>query len=149
MYPSDSQNSAFTVQNDHRADFQESGFTSHDRGWRRLIGSPKLQIIFHKRATKCRSLLQKMTYKDKVSYESSPPCVNISNMYSSDSQNSAFTTLNDYRANFEEFGFSVYKSDAALHVSICVCVCVCVCVCFYSVDHIDNSAPFVYSPSHQ
>ena len=42
-------------------------------GWRRLIGSPKLQIIFHKRATKYRSLLWKMTYKDKGSYESSPP----------------------------------------------------------------------------
>jgi len=43
-------------------------------GWRRLIGSPKLQILFHKTATKYRSLLQKMTYKDKGSYESSPPC---------------------------------------------------------------------------
>ena len=43
-------------------------------GWRRLIGSPKLQIIFHKRATKYRSLLRKMTYKDKGSYDSSPPC---------------------------------------------------------------------------
>ena len=43
-------------------------------GWRRLIGSPKLHIIFHKRATKCRSLLRKMTYKDEGSYESSPPC---------------------------------------------------------------------------
>jgi len=43
-------------------------------GWRRLIGSPKLQIISHKRATKYRSLLQKMTYEDKGSYESSPPC---------------------------------------------------------------------------
>ena len=45
-----------------------------DTGWRRLIGSPKLQIIFHKRATKYRSLLRKMTYQDKGSYESSPPC---------------------------------------------------------------------------
>ena len=57
-------------------------------GWRKLIGSPKLQIIFHKRATKYRSLLRKMTYnhkgsyessqmtyKDKGSYESSPPCI--------------------------------------------------------------------------
>ena len=44
-------------------------------GWRRLIGSPKLQIIFHKRATKYRSLLWKMTYEDKGSYESSPPCI--------------------------------------------------------------------------
>ena len=43
-------------------------------GWRRLIGSPKLQIIFHKRGTKYRSLLRKMTYKDKGSYGSSPPC---------------------------------------------------------------------------
>jgi len=43
-------------------------------GWRRLTGSPKLQIIFHKRATKYRSLLRKMTYKDKGSYESSQPC---------------------------------------------------------------------------
>jgi len=47
-------------------------------GWRRLIGSPKLQIIFHKRATKYRSLLRKMTYKDKGSYESSPPCIHLS-----------------------------------------------------------------------
>jgi len=40
--------------------------------WRRLIGSPKLQIIFHKRAIKYRSLLREMTYEDKGSYESSP-----------------------------------------------------------------------------
>ena len=46
----------------------------HDTGWRRLRGSPTLQIIFHKRAIKYRSLLQEMTYKDKGSYESSPPC---------------------------------------------------------------------------
>ena len=44
-------------------------------GWRRLIGSPKLQIIFHRNATKYRSLLRKMTCKDKGSYESSPPCI--------------------------------------------------------------------------
>jgi len=46
-------------------------------GWRRLIGSPKLQINFFKRATKHRSLLRKRTYKDKGSYESSPPCMNV------------------------------------------------------------------------
>ena len=48
--------------------------TENAAGWRRLIGCPKLQIIFYKRATKYRSLLRKMTYKDKGSYESSPPC---------------------------------------------------------------------------
>ena len=37
----------------------------------------KLQIIFHKRATKYRSLLRKMTYKDKGSNESSPHCTHI------------------------------------------------------------------------
>jgi len=47
---------------------------AHCTGWQRLIGSPKLQIMFHKIATKFRSLLRKMTYKDKGSYESSPPC---------------------------------------------------------------------------
>ena len=49
---------------------------SRRTGWRRLIGSPNLQIIFHKRVTKYRSLLRKMTFKDKGSYESSPPCTN-------------------------------------------------------------------------
>jgi len=51
--------------------------TQTHTGWRRLIGTPKLQIIFHKRATKYRSLLRKMTYKDKGSYESSPPYTKI------------------------------------------------------------------------
>jgi len=36
-----------------------------DTGWRRLLGSPKLQIIFHKRATKYSSLLRRMTYKER------------------------------------------------------------------------------------
>ena len=49
--------------------------SSTPTGWRRLIGSPKLQVIFHRRATKHRSHLRKMTYKDKGSYESSPPCI--------------------------------------------------------------------------
>jgi len=46
-------------------------------GWRRLIGSRKVQIIFHKRATKYRSLLRWMTCKDKGSYETSPPCIEV------------------------------------------------------------------------
>ena len=50
-------------------------------GWRRLVGSPKLQMIFHKRATEYRSLLRKMTYKGKGSYESSPPCTEVVSSY--------------------------------------------------------------------
>jgi len=35
----------------------------------------KLQVIFRKRATNYRTLLQKMTYEDTASYGSSPPCI--------------------------------------------------------------------------
>jgi len=47
-------------------------------GWRRLIGCLKLQVIFHKRAHNHRAHLQKMTYKDKASYDSTPPCIHLS-----------------------------------------------------------------------
>ena len=43
-------------------------------GWQRPIGCLKLQVIFRKRAKKYRALLWKMTYKDKASYDSTPPC---------------------------------------------------------------------------
>ena len=43
-------------------------------GWRRLIGCLKLRVIFRKRATNYRVLLRKITYQDKASYASSPPC---------------------------------------------------------------------------
>ena len=45
-----------------------------DTGWRRPIGCLKLQVIFRKRATNYRALLRKITYKDKASYDSTPPC---------------------------------------------------------------------------
>ena len=63
---------------------------SDTTGWWRLIGSPKLQIIFHKRAIKYRSLLQNMTYKDKGSYESSPPCITDSLVLNSDTNTFVF-----------------------------------------------------------
>ena len=43
-------------------------------GWRRPIGCLKLQIIFRKRATKYVALLRKMTYREKTSCGSLPPC---------------------------------------------------------------------------
>ena len=43
--------------------------------WRRLIGCLKLQVIFRKRATNSRALLRKMTYEDKASCDSTPPCM--------------------------------------------------------------------------
>jgi len=43
-------------------------------GWRRCIRSLKLQISFRKRTTNYRAVLREMTSKDKVSYDSTPPC---------------------------------------------------------------------------
>jgi len=43
--------------------------------WPRPIGCLKLQVIIRKRATIYRALLWKMTYEDKASYGSSPPCI--------------------------------------------------------------------------
>jgi len=63
-----------TCYNAHTHTHKTHNTHTYSTGWRRLIGSPKLQIIFHKRATKYRSLLWKTTCKDKGSYESSPPC---------------------------------------------------------------------------
>jgi len=37
----------------------------------------KLQVIFRKRATNYRALLQKMIYKDKASHGSLPPCTRV------------------------------------------------------------------------
>ena len=42
--------------------------------WRRRIGYFKLQVIFRKKAIDYRALLRKMTYKDKASCDSTPPC---------------------------------------------------------------------------
>ena len=45
--------------------------------WRRCIECLNLQFSFRKTATIYRALLQKMTYKDRTSYASSPPCRTI------------------------------------------------------------------------
>ena len=44
-------------------------------GWRRPIKCLKLQVIFRQKATNYGALSRKMTYEDRASYESSPPCV--------------------------------------------------------------------------
>jgi len=47
----------------------------NNTGWRRPIGCLKLQVIFRKRTTNSRALLRKVTYEDKASYDSTPPCI--------------------------------------------------------------------------
>jgi len=41
----------------------------------RVAKTCKLQVIFRRRATNYTALLQKMTYQDKASYDSTPPCM--------------------------------------------------------------------------
>jgi len=48
------------------------------QGGARGIGCLKLQIIFRKRASMYRVLLRKMTCRDKTSYDSTPPCKELS-----------------------------------------------------------------------
>ena len=58
-----------------------------------------MQIIFQKRATKYRSLLRKITYKDKGSYESSPPHTRAKQTFQNFSKSPLATTFilcNDY-----------------------------------------------------
>jgi len=90
-------------------------FIHQATGWRRLMGSLKLQIIFHKKATKYRSLLWKMTYKDKGSYESSPP----------------FPILHSHTSPYNP-SCRTYMHISIMHIQmqfVCVYICIYVHVC--------------------
>jgi len=65
--------------------------TARDTGWRRPIGRLKLEVIFRKRATNYRALLRTLTYTDKASYGSSPPCTDYTWLFGTFS--SSFTPL--------------------------------------------------------
>ena len=55
---------------------------AHATGWRRPMECLKLHVIFRKRATNYRALLRKMSYKNKASCESMPPCNTASHVQS-------------------------------------------------------------------
>jgi len=83
-------------------------------GWRRLGGCLNLQVIFCKRATNYRALLWKMTYEDKASYDSTPPCTRLS---------------------------ASLTPCVCVCVCVCVCACVCVwmCVCVCAYIHVSDT----------
>ena len=58
----------------HWVNVQSSHLLMASTERRRPIGFLKLQVIFRKRAMNYRALLRKITYRDKASYGSSPPC---------------------------------------------------------------------------
>jgi len=51
--------------------------------WRRCKGCLKLHVISRKKSTNYRALSRKMTYKEKASYDSTPPCsgLTFANVY--------------------------------------------------------------------
>jgi len=92
-------------------------------GWRRLIGSPNLQIIFLKRSIKYKSLLRKMTYKDKGSYESSPPCICIDVCQYTGTKRGDMMHL--------EFVYIHICVFMCVFMYSCVYLCIHVCICFF------------------
>jgi len=91
-------------------------------GWRKLIGSPKLQIIFHKRATKYRSLSREMTYKNKGSYESSPPYICFLCM-----RVCAYVHMQI----FASACICVYATYRHMHLIAYAFICVCIYACLH------------------
>ena len=90
-------------------------------GWRRLIGCLKLQVIFCKRATNHRALLQKTTFKDTASYGSSPPCIRCTHVVC---RRSCCSKI--------KHTYSYIYTHTNMYVRACVYACVCVCVCIYT-----------------
>jgi len=76
----------------HQTPIWVDGYTLSGTGWRRPIECLKLQVIFRKRATNYRALLQKTICEDQVPYDSTPPC-SASNTHVSDS--SSLYTLSE------------------------------------------------------
>jgi len=63
------------------ADHPVSFLDGYCTGWRRLVGCLKSQVIFRKRATNYRALFRNMTYEDKASYDSTPPCSTVQSLH--------------------------------------------------------------------
>ena len=55
-----------------------------------------MRISFSKRATNCRALLRKMTYEDKASYVSSPPCITPTRQNSKQAKTNRQTRAHPY-----------------------------------------------------
>jgi len=75
---------------------------THTNSWYRVVKTHRmlrLHVIFRKRATNYMALLRKMIYKDKASYDSTPPCT--------------------YKRDILR-----RNCMSTLYIHVCVCVCV-------------------------
>jgi len=105
-------------------------------GWRRLIGSPKLQIIFHKRAIKYRSRLRKMICKDKGSYESSPPCTRVLAHNYVCTYTHMYTQMNTHEHTHARAHTHTHvHAHTHTHIRIYTCFWAHVYVCTYTHEH--------------
>jgi len=59
-------------------------------------GAKTLQVIFRKRATNSRALLREMSYKDKASYDSTPPCTESSREYDPGTPSHSYVLIHMY-----------------------------------------------------
>jgi len=84
---------------------------ARNTGWGRLIGCLKLQVIFRKRATNYRALVRKMTYEDKASCDSTPPCTQQSPHY----QGESYVLIVCIYINFFIFYWNLH-----LHLYLCL-----------------------------
>ena len=124
-------------------------------GLRRLIGCLKLQVIFRKRVTNYRAVLQKITSRNKASYDSTPPCTRLSTLCiddniflrgKSDGNGDGRTTFPQVRVcicicmytcthtciptpTFGAHAVTCIAQTYCVCLSMGVCLCLCVCVC--------------------
>ena len=106
--------------------------TTHgDTGWRRPIGCLKLQVIFHKRATIYRALLQKMTYKHRYRTQCSSflrmqSHLNVTSSMSQNDEWSTFHELNDssewLELNDVEFNIYIIYTCIYIYISMYGCI---------------------------
>jgi len=101
--------------------------------WRRPIGCHKLQVIYRKRITNYRALSGKLTYKDKASRESLPPCVCLPSDRERERERGRGRERESEREREREKERERKrereKERKRERESVCVCICVCVCVC--------------------
>ena len=89
-------------------------------GQRRCIRCLKLHISFRKRAINYRALLWNITYKDKASCGSEPPCSVHPQLHLLPRSFLYSTSLHVYTACIASCIYCMYRSMYLLHVYVCV-----------------------------
>jgi len=92
-------------------------------GWWSPIGCLKLQIIFRKRATHRRALLRRITYIDKASYGSSPPCTSVMHLVAMSFDTLSIMTRSFVRLWLNHITHSHSRHDSCIWATWLIHVC--------------------------